>query len=85
LPPTRQYNGSTEVFLRNPHAWDGEWLPFVEATSSPLLYLVHDDLPPGSVAHINEDGTVLITDNAAGNTRAIRQAEQGLHGWPTPR
>jgi hypothetical protein len=46
LPPTRQHSGRTEVFLRNPHAWDGEWLPLVETTSSPLLYLVHDDLPP---------------------------------------
>jgi hypothetical protein len=82
LPPTHKHNGRTEVFLRNPHAWDGEWLPLVETTNSPLLYLIHQDLPPGSVAHINEDGTVLITDNAASNTRAKREAEQGLYGWP---
>jgi hypothetical protein len=46
LPLTRQHNGRTEVFLRNPHAWDGERLPLVEATRSPLLYLIHQDLPP---------------------------------------
>jgi hypothetical protein len=46
LSPTRQHSGRTEVFLRHSHAWDGEWLPLVETTSSPLLYLVHQDLPP---------------------------------------
>ena len=82
IPPTRQHNGRTEVFLCNPRAWDGEWLPLVEATDRPLLNLVHEGIPHGSVAHINEDGTVLITDNEAGNTRAIRQAGKGVYGWP---
>jgi hypothetical protein len=82
LPPTHQHHGRTEVFLRSPHAWDGKWLPLVEARRSPLLHLIHQDLPPGSVAPINADGTVLITDNAVGNTRAIRQAEQGARLAP---
>jgi hypothetical protein len=51
---------------------------------SPLLYLIHQEVPDGKMAHVNTDGTVLITDIAAGNTRAIRQAEQELYGWPPP-
>lgn len=51
----------------------------------PLVFAVPDpQVTPTSVAHINEEGTVLITDNEAGNTRAIREAEQGLHGWAPP-
>jgi hypothetical protein len=73
---------SDPAFL--PHARNGIWLPLVESTDSPLRYLTHEGVAYGSVAHINEDGTVLITDTAAGTTRAIRQAEQGLHGWPPP-
>jgi hypothetical protein len=46
LPPSRRHNGQSEVFLRNPHAWDGEWLPLGEATSSPLLWLVHQGCLP---------------------------------------
>jgi hypothetical protein len=67
-----------------PGRHDGEWLPLVDTTDSPLLWLIHQGVPYSKVAHVNEDGTVLITDNAAGNTRAIRQAEQGLHGLPPP-
>jgi hypothetical protein len=84
LPPTRQHNGRTVVFIPTPGRHDGEWLPLEDTTDSPLLWLIHQRVPDGKVAHVNEDGTVLITDAAAGTTRAIRQAEQGLHGWPPP-
>jgi hypothetical protein len=60
------------------------WIPLVDSTDSPLLWLTGQGVPDGKVAHINEDGTVLITDNAAGSARAIRQAEEGSHGWPPP-
>jgi hypothetical protein len=56
----------------------------VDTTDSPLRYLIGQGVPDGKLAHVNEDGTVLITDAAAGTTRAIRQAEQGLYGWPPP-
>src|SRR5262249_19775550 len=84
LPPTRQHNGWTEVFLRNLRAWDGESLPLVEATGSRLLYQIHQGMPPGSVAQINEDATVLIMAYEAGNARAMRQVKQGVYGWPSP-
>jgi hypothetical protein len=60
------------------------WMPLVGSTDSPLLWLTGQGVPDGRVAHINEDGTVLITDTAAGNQRAIREFEKGLHGWPPP-
>jgi hypothetical protein len=83
-PPTRYRSGRTEVFLRLPDARNGIWLPLVESTDSHLRYLTFEGVAYGSVAHVNEDGTVLLTDSATGNRRAIRELEQGLHGWPPP-
>jgi hypothetical protein len=83
-PPIRHHNGRAEVFLILPKAHKGVWLPLVESTDSPLLYLIRQGVAFGKVAQVNEDGTVLITDNEEGNQRAYREFKEELQGWPPP-
>jgi hypothetical protein len=84
-PPLRERYGRTEVFLHTPHHREGQWLRLVESTDSPLRYIMGGpEIPSGSLVHVNEDGTALITDAASANKRAEREFKQELYGWPPP-
>jgi hypothetical protein len=79
--PTRQHNGQTEVFVLTPDNPQAKWLPLVAKTDSPLITTVPEELTPGEVAHLNADGTVLVTDSAQAAARIGREVS-GVHGWP---
>lgn len=61
---TRERDGSKEVIV------EGRWYPLVTSTRSPLLRFVPPELTPGPVAHLNADGTAIITSHVEAGRRS---------------
>jgi hypothetical protein len=68
----RAAGGRREAFVH------GAWRPVVAATRSRLEAFEPPQLTPGEVAHLNADGTVLVTSHV----EAARRAAAGGGGWP---
>ncbi len=73
----RAHNGRREALVR------GEWRPVVDSTRAALDGFEPKDLTPGEVAHLNADGTVVITSHVLAARRAEWEAG-GTHGYPHP-
>ncbi len=56
----------------------GRWYPLVQSTKATLVELIPPTLTPGEVAHLNADGTVLITSH----TEAAKRQSMGGGAWP---
>lgn len=79
----RELGGRREVFVRTTARPEGNWLPLVESTESPLAELIPSWETPGPVVHVNRDGTAVMTDYTVARLR-VKSDPGHKHGWPMP-
>ena len=60
---------------------DGQWYPLVTSTRAKLVRFFPPELSRGEIAHVNADGTVLVTSHTEAGKRSHWEAN-GNCGWP---
>ena len=81
-PPTRMSAQGKEIFLKTIEHPDGHWYPIVNETDAKLLQLLPPQLEPGrDIAHVNTDGTVIITNHVEAAKRSGWESMHS-HGYP---